>query len=686
MYFPQAVNPLLATLLLIGIAPAHANTLEVLTVTASRLERPISELPDSISVVPLQDLQQVRHVHISELLTRVPGTWISRGNGQESLTAIRSPVLTGAGSCGAFYIAEDGVQTRGTGFCNVNELFDINTEQAGSVEVLRGPGTELHGSNTLHGVVNVLSMAPSEDMENSLSLEAGPHSYGRALFSNSDTIGAHAYRVSINAAHDGGYKDDSGFDQQKFSFRHDYNAGEISVSTLLSVSNLDQDTAGYVAGKKAYKDSDLKKSNPEPDAYRDSYSVRLQSRLVLSLDTQSSLVITPYVRSTDMDFLMHFLPGEPVEKNGQDGGGIQTSYHYQFSDQWTLASGIDGEYTDGWLKQTQPDEVTFSDSFPQGKQYDYQVKAGLLAAFTRADYSPWETTHFNAGARYEYLDYNYNNQMIDGNTAADGTPCPDGCRYSRPADRSDSFGDWSFNMGVVQQLTDSESVIANLSHGFRVPQATELYRLQSGQTVADLDSEQIDSIEIGLRGTHNTVNYSLTSFYMNKDNVIFQSSDRLNLDNGKTRHYGIEYQLSWQFLEQWQLNIQGTHAHHEYRKNVNALGSEFTIKGNDVDTAPRNMGSVQLEWTPLSDTRFELEWVHMGKYYTDIDNQQRYQGHDLWNLRLRQRFNDSISGGLRVTNLTDIDYAERADYTSRSGDRYFIGEPRSLYADVTFSF
>ena len=413
----KTVKTLITTLLLTGITSGHANTLEILTVTASRLEQPIAELPDSISVVPLQDLQQVRHVHISELLTRVPGAWISRGNGQESLTAIRSPVLTGAGSCGAFYIAEDGVQTRGTGFCNVNELFDINTEQAGAIEVLRGPGTELHGSNSLHGAINVLSMAPSEDMENTLSLEAGPHSYGRALFSNSDTLGDHAYRVSINAAHDGGYKDDSGFDQQKFSFRHDYNADEMSICTLLSLSNLDQDTAGYVAGKKAYKDSDLKKSNPEPDAYRDSYSVRLQSRLVFSLDEQSSLVITPYVRSTDMDFLMHFLPGEPVEKNGQDGGGVQTSYHVQFSDQWALASGIDAEYTDAWLKQTQKDEVTFSDAFPQGKQYDYQVKAGLLAAFTRADFSPWETTHLNAGARYQYMDYDYNNQMIDGNTA-----------------------------------------------------------------------------------------------------------------------------------------------------------------------------------------------------------------------------------------------------------------------------
>ena len=87
---------------------------------------------------------------------RVPGTWITRGSGQESLAAIRSPVLTGAGSCGAFVVAENGFATRPAGFCNVNQLFEVNLEQADAVEVLRGPGSSLYGSNAMHGLVNAL--------------------------------------------------------------------------------------------------------------------------------------------------------------------------------------------------------------------------------------------------------------------------------------------------------------------------------------------------------------------------------------------------------------------------------------------------------------------------------------------------------------------------------------------------
>ena len=126
------------------VTAGESNPLDTITVTATRVEAPLSTQSSSLSVVTKQDIEQVSAVHISELMVRVPGVWITRGNGQEHLTAIRSPVLTGAGSCGAFYMAEDGVPVRPTGFCNVNQLFDTNSEQAQRIEVLRGPGTVLH--------------------------------------------------------------------------------------------------------------------------------------------------------------------------------------------------------------------------------------------------------------------------------------------------------------------------------------------------------------------------------------------------------------------------------------------------------------------------------------------------------------------------------------------------------------
>ena len=41
--------------------------------------------------------------------------------------------------------------------------------------------------------------------------------------------------------------------------------------------------------------------------------------------------------------------------------------------------------------------------------------------------------------------------------------------------------------------------------------------------------------------------------------------------------------------------------------------------------------------------------------------------------------------GLRATNLTDEDYAERADFGFGSY-RYFVGQPRGLYVELGYNF
>ncbi|WP_240554820.1 TonB-dependent receptor [Oceanicoccus sagamiensis] len=134
------ITTLLASIALpLQIQAASNDAMETTVVTATRTEQSLADSAASLSLISEQELEQISAIHISEALARVPGVWISRGNGQEHLTAIRSPVLTGAGSCGAFTVAEDGVPVRATGFCNVNQLFDINTEQAQRIEVLRGP-------------------------------------------------------------------------------------------------------------------------------------------------------------------------------------------------------------------------------------------------------------------------------------------------------------------------------------------------------------------------------------------------------------------------------------------------------------------------------------------------------------------------------------------------------------------
>ena len=319
-----------------------------------------------------EDLALIGHTHINQAMQQVAGAWVARGNGQESLIALRSPVLTGAGSCGAFLVAGDGISLRAPGFCNVNQLFDANTEQAERIEVIKGPATALYGSNAMHGLINVLSAAPSAALDANLAIEAGPYDYYRARLGYGNTWGDHGLSVRVNGTTDGGYLDDAGYDQQKATLRHDYDGELWRMSSVLDYANLNQETAGYIEGYKAYEDQSIRRNNPNPEAYRDASSLRFHTQASRLLDTANTLTITPYLRTNEMEFLQHFVPWQPVEENSQDSLGLRAALNTDLEGS-SWANGLEAEYTDGRLKEYQQQD--FSPNQPAGVHYDYQVGA-----------------------------------------------------------------------------------------------------------------------------------------------------------------------------------------------------------------------------------------------------------------------------------------------------------------------
>lgn len=645
---------------------------EVVSV-ATRAETAVSDIIGSVALLDEGTLNLVSHSHIQESLSRLAGVNLHRGNGQEYLPAVRSPVLTGAGGCGGFLMAEDGIPLRAAGFCNINELFEAHTEMAQRIEVLRGTGTALYGSNAMHGIINVVTPGISDQRR--LALEVGADDYRRLkLHAGTDNLS-----VAASLTHDGGYRDQSGFDQQKVSLRHSYAENDLTIDTGMTLTNLNQETAGFIVGLNAYEDRAQIKGNLNPEAYRDVKSARVWSRISRTLG-DNSLVITPYLRDTKMDFLQHFLPGDPLEENGQQSAGVQLGYYGELSDGINLIAGIDAELTDAYLKQSQ-DSPTQGSPFlqatiPVGMHYDYQVDASMVAPFINLDWGYSQRLKLNAGLRFESVRYDYNNNMLAGRTAEDGTECGfGGCRYSRPESGKNSFDNWSSNLGASYVLSSNQDIYMRLAKGFRAPQAAELYRLQRAQQITDLESESIDSIELGLTGRYQQVSYKLAFYHMEKDQVIFRDSDFFNVSDGNTEHQGVELELDYRINQALTASLSATQARHTYLDS--SLLDGVDIRGNDIDTAPRSFGSVRLAWTPNESQSLELEWQSMGSYYLDPENLHSYQGHDLMHLRGSLNLSPSMRLFANISNLTDKRYAERADYTGFTQERYFPGMPRT---------
>lgn len=661
-----------------------------MVVTASKeFKSPVDLLGNTVKI-PEERIRITSHQHIHELGLQATGTWISRGSGQEHLTAIRSPVLTGPGACGAFLVLEDSIATRPVGFCNVNQLFELNTELAQSVEILRGPANALYGSNGLHGTMNILLPTPGSSPTWQASGEAGPDNFYRGKILWDGALGSMGSAAGLLADHYGGFRDESGYEQQKGFIRltRSLDTGEFSAG--LSTSNLDQETAGFILGKDAYKDPAQRTTNPNPEAFRKADSQRLFVRWTPHENhALSGSDFRAYFRRSDMEFLQHFIPGQPLEENGQISGGLAWVMQRTVGESTALVTGLDLEYADGFVKQFQAEALDGDSDFlnatlPQGWQYDFEVSSLVAAPYGQLEIPMGDSWQLVGGLRLEYLYYDYDNLMVSGNTRDDGvTPCEfGGCRYNRPADRSDDFLNLAPNIGLLYRFNPATSVFLNASRGFRAPQANELYRLQSDQDVADLDSETLDSLEFGLHWQTDIYRVEATSFAMYKRHFIFQDADRFNISDGKTRHLGVELQGDLRTEAGTYAGFAGTYARHTYDFDRAARGEDIS-RSNAVDTAPRTLGSARIGYEHALGLA-EVEFVHQGSYYLNAANTAKYSGHNLVNLRAVWQATRAWSFALRINNITDELIADRADFAF--GDyRYFPGREREVFLQVSFT-
>ena len=643
------------------------------------------EINVSSSSISSEEINLIQAQHPKQIFTRLPGIWISRGSGQEHLTSIRSPVLTGPGACGSFLILEDGIPVRPSGFCNVNGLFETQTESALALEVIRGPASAKYGSNAMHGVINVVS-EPIADL-NSISSNIGPNYYQnfRSSIGNSDN-----WRINSFFSSYGGFREESGYDQQKFHLKNELNLFNSEAIFNLRITNINQETAGYIYGKDVYKSKDLSKENNNPEAYRDAYSIKSNLRLSWS-KTDSFITLIPYLRKTEMEFLQHYLPGTPIENNSHSSIGYLSSYSRN-TNRIEITAGMQTEFAKVNLKELQENTLTNSSSFnnavrPKGLHYDYQVDSKMWALFFGFNNLSLGSDYMVFGDfRLENNFYSYDNKMISGNTREDGSICSfGGCFYSRPEDRSDSFTESSFRIGVNREFGDFV-VFSQISLGFRPPQMTELYRLQKKQIVGNIDSEKLLMLEIGAKLENKFLKGSANLYSGKKRNSIFRDSQNFMQDDGKTSHKGVEISLQIKFNDTNSLFLAGTMQKHQYDFYSLTSMMEIINSGNLVDTSPKTLINIRWSSEYVLNIKSELELEYMGSYFTDAANAHKYGGHTLLNYRLSKDYNNGFRQFLRIHNLLNKDYAERADFNAFGGDRYFPGIPRQIFLGLEYSF
>jgi outer membrane cobalamin receptor len=140
------------------VSLAHAQSrLDPVVITATKVETPASRLGASVTVVTEDEIREQNLTQIEEVLRNVPGVEVLRQGGPGKLTTVR---IRGS-SAAQTQVMIDGLRVKSP-TSGQFDFADLGLDGVERIEVVRGPGSVLYGTNAFAGVINVVTKQPEQ--------------------------------------------------------------------------------------------------------------------------------------------------------------------------------------------------------------------------------------------------------------------------------------------------------------------------------------------------------------------------------------------------------------------------------------------------------------------------------------------------------------------------------------------
>jgi outer membrane receptor protein involved in Fe transport len=636
------------------------------------------------------EIRETRAAHPSGIMNRIAGVHVSELSGEGHSMAMRQPITTKP----MYLYLEDGVPTRATGFFNHNALYEVNIPQSGGLEIVKGPGTALYGSDAIGGVINVLTRPAPLTPELDVGVEGGAYGYRRVLASGGLTKGHNGVRADLNITHSDNWKQLAPFDRASGTIRWDavLGASGWSARTVLTGSKIDQQDVPAIS--RAIFDTAYT-VNLAPIAYRRVRALRLSS----AIEKQSGSNLwsfTPYGRINDMGLLPSWqLTFDPQTwETDNNSAGFLARWRRDFAPMHArMILGTDGDWSPGRFVAKQALTVrtgtyrAWSSTTDGATQYDYDVTYHGLSPYAHFEASPVSRLHIDLGLRADFSGYDYATHVAPVDTGA----------HRVPPSTSVSYAHVSPKVGASLELSPAANIFASYRSGFRAPSQSQLFQQNSATNTVDLRPVRADSYETGVRGQLGSrFVYQVSAYDMTiRDDIITfvtAQNTREATNAGKTRHRGVEASAGAALTSALRLDASYSTTSQRYVEwtpqapRTGVAGVSYS--GNLIEQAPRDLGNVLLTFSPraLRDGRLALEWSHTGRYAADPANVFFYSGYDILSLHFNTFVAHRAELFTKVTNLTNRRYAELVSYDQFQRDQYTPGAPRTVYGGLRYAW
>ncbi len=606
-------------LLVISASTATAQTvrppaavLPPVTVTATRFAEEAAQLPFGVSVISADAIKASGVTTVNEAIMKllgVPGRLDLYGGGDYALD------LRGFGTTAASnqVVVVDGIRVSEADLGGTR-LAGIAIDSVERIEVIRGSGAVLYGEGATGGVIVITTKAGSGAARaNQADVYAAAGNYGVRELRGTATVSAGSFSLDVaaNQRNADNHRDNFRSEADGGSVVGQWSHGGLRVGLRHATDHLDSRLPGALSA--AQYEADPSQTNTPLE----SVSIRNDRTSVFG--------------------------------SARFGG-------------WQL--GVDA----GWRDKSLTYHAT-------GFDYAYDVDASTVAwrakhtaklgsidnsLIVGIDHDEWErTVHgaFGTVARQRSQALYLKDEM----GLAGGTRLSAGWRTARiTKDDSSATADidghpHSWELGIVQPLTDEVSVFGRLGRSFRLASIDEFNFTTPGVALVPQISRDT---ELGVRWTHARGRAELRLYRSAlTDEIGYDPSAAgpfglgANVNYDPTLRRGVELEVAQALGRSVNLRVNAATRRASFRSGVH--------EGKDVPLTPRHTLAVRLDWTPAPGHRIDGGVNLVASQHPDFDNACKMPSYTTADLRYAYQWGKAELA-VGVKNLTDSTYYTQA--------------------------
>jgi iron complex outermembrane receptor protein len=652
--------------------------------TATRTDTPIRDVPQSITVIPRQVLEDQRPNSLTDALRNVSG--ISSGN--SSLQYFESPIIRGFDATQSFFT--NGTRNTVGGFSTTFETANVER-----IEVLRGPASVLYGQAEPGGIINLVTELPLAEPYYAIEGTIGNFDFYSPSIDFSGPLNAdRTIRYRLNALY-----------QNSGTFIDFVDIERFFVAPVLSFQ-LGENTNLIVEG---------------------SYQRRSQTSFIIGLPAVGTVFSNPLGEVDRSRFL-----GDP-DFSALDYETTIAGYRleHEFSDTWSMRNAFRAEFGNilrdrvigpGQL-EADNQTVTRNAVMTTGDRQGYSLQTDVIGTVQTGSIehdllfgvelrrvNSEAEQFFGSAPSIDLFNPEYGLPSFDipisfagraqdsfvGVYAQDLITIADNLKllvggrfdwveqryeYTSPDTAPTFQGDTAFSprAGIVYQPIEPISLYASYSRSFN-PEGSFGSFNADGSPFEPTIGEQF---EVGVKTDFldGRLSATLAAYQLTRQNDIVNDPDRpgFSIQVGERRSRGIEFDVLGEILPGW--NLIASYAYTDAKITEDTTGFE----GNRPNNVPRHSGSL---WTTYEIQSGDFQGLGFGAGIFvvgdrpgDLANTFDIPSYVRTDAALFYRRNN-WQAQLNFQNLFDVDYFESAN----SINRVVPGPPFTIRGTVSVRF